>query len=121
MNKIIFSGHRDRVINPIHLETIAALYEGVIWVHGGALGFDTQVAEYAKSKGIATEVVRPDYSDPAISYKAAPHIRNKKMVDMGPVLVALWDGRKTGGTWATIEYARRRGKKIITFGPERKP
>jgi len=120
MDKVIFTGHRDRVIDLIHLETIAALYEGATWVHGGASGFDTQVDQFAKTKGIAVEVVRPDYTDPGISYKLAPILRNKVMVDMGPVLVALWDGRKTGGTWATIEYARRKGKKIITFAPKGK-
>lgn len=38
--------------------------------------------------------------------------RNKYMVDKSDLLIAVWDGRKIGGTHYTIEYAKRQGKKV---------
>lgn len=44
------------------------------------------------------------------------HKRNRALVDICDVLVAVYDGKK-GGTQYTCEYARRRGRKIITLDP----
>lgn len=40
------------------------------------------------------------------------HIRDRWMVDNCDVLAAVWDGTKTGGTWATVKYAKEVGRKI---------
>ena len=36
-------------------------------------------------------------------------IRNRYMVDCSTLVIAVYDGRKTGGTTATIRYAQKRG------------
>ena len=38
--------------------------------------------------------------------------RNKYMVDKADIVLAIWNGRKEGGTWNTIKYARSKGKMI---------
>jgi len=38
-----------------------------------------------------------------------PHARNRWMVDRSGLVIAVYDGRKSGGTYRTVEYARRRG------------
>jgi len=39
-------------------------------------------------------------------------IRDKAMVDDSDIVIAVWDGIEQGGTWNTIDYARKRGKEI---------
>lgn len=39
-------------------------------------------------------------------------MRNKYMVDMSNVVIAVWNGEMRGGTWNTIEYARGKMKPI---------
>ncbi len=41
------------------------------------------------------------------------HRRNRYMVDKSDVVIAVYDGRKGGGTSYTIKYAKKCGKKII--------
>ena len=38
--------------------------------------------------------------------------RNRYMVDNSDRLLALWDGRETGGTWYTVQYATEKGKPV---------
>ena len=40
------------------------------------------------------------------------YLRDKAMVDDSDVVIAVWDGVKSGGTWKTIEYAKSQGKDI---------
>lgn len=51
--------------------------------------------------------------------KKAYWIRDKYMVDHCDVLLAVWDGEKSGGTWITVEYAQKIGKPIIFYPKER--
>lgn len=39
--------------------------------------------------------------------------RNQWMVDNAATLIAVWDGKKSGGTWNCIEYAQSVNKPII--------
>ena len=82
--------------------------------HGGAKGSDTAFNEWLEQSPYShlKKVHRPDYNaghDPLV----APLIRNREMVDeayseeMGAdrvVLIAIYDGRKGGGTAQTIAY-----------------
>jgi hypothetical protein len=113
MTKFIgFTGHRNRVTEESELDLIAAENPGAIWVHGGAIGFDTQVENYAKAHGIQTLVIRPDYKLYRAVPKQAPLIRNKIIVDQSQFMVACWDGRTHGGTWYTIQYAKERDRLV---------
>jgi len=38
--------------------------------------------------------------------------RNRYMVDNADLVLAVWNGEKHGGTWYTINYARKKGKPI---------
>ena len=109
--RICFTGHRDRITDPVELDNIHNLYRDATWIHGGAEGFDAQVDVYARKHGIPVEVVRPDYS--VGNPKSAPIIRNMKMVDSADILVACYDGRLLGGTLFTIKYARKMNKEVI--------
>lgn len=84
-------------------------------VSGGAVGVDTLAKRYAnENKLIMTEFL-PDYNDPKLdNKKAAPLIRNRKIVEYSDFVLAFWDGRSKG-TAFTIEYARKLNKpfKII--------
>jgi len=102
--RIAFSGHRDRFAPISALEDIRNSYPGAIWVHGGASGFDTQVETFAKTNGIETEVIRPDYKTHG---KSAPLIRNHTILRNSELLVACYDGRKSGGTFYTLNLARK--------------
>ena len=77
-------------------------------MHGGAEGFDTQVNDVAlllgKELGLTLRVVRPDYM--LYHPKQAPLMRNMVIVNMVALLVACYDGRKTGGTHQCIDYAK---------------
>ena len=46
-------------------------------------------------------------------YKGCDNIRDQYMVDHCDVLLAIWDGNKSGGVWSTIRKAQKAGKKII--------
>ena len=39
-------------------------------------------------------------------------LRNQYMVDNSDLVLAIWNGKESGGTWNTIKYARKQGKKI---------
>jgi hypothetical protein len=107
---ISFTGHRDKLCADGELARIAKRWPGGIWVHGGAVGFDTQVQRYAENNRIPTLIILPDYEKN--KGKQAPIIRNREIAELGNVLVACYDGRKTGGTFFTINFARKLGKHI---------
>jgi hypothetical protein len=113
MKVIGFTGHRDRVTTEAELLSVEGVYPGATWVHGGAIGFDSQVHEIGlrigKVEGETLIVIRPDYK--RYDAKVAPIMRNRIIVDRSDVLYACWDGRRTGGTYDTIKYAK--SKKVF--------
>lgn len=48
------------------------------------------------------------------------HKRNRWLVDEHDAIMALYDGRKSGGTYATLQYAKRKGKPILWLNPASK-
>lgn len=115
---IVFTGHRDLLAAPEFLQDLLVYFPGSIWRHGGAPGFDLQVNAVGKAAGLEIITTRPDYS--RYAFKVAPLKRNELMIDeMNPqvdFLVALFDGRQRGGTYRTINYARKKGISIL-FAP----
>ena len=45
-------------------------------------------------------------------YRGCMHKRNRYMVDKADIVLAVWNGVCSGGTWETIKYARKKGKFI---------
>ena len=41
--------------------------------------------------------------------------RDKKMVDLSDYVIAVWDGRKSGGTYETMKYANEQGKPVLVL------
>ncbi len=89
---------------------IKELYQDAVWLHGGAVGFDRQVKNYASKNNIPQEEYLPDYSK---YKKAAPLRRNDEMIEACDLIVVCYDGRKSGGTYYTINKAMKKNKKII--------
>ena len=75
-------------------------------VSGGAVGVDRCAEEYAKKNGIKLTVFLPEYE---LYGRAAPIVRNKKIVDYSDKIVAFWNG-SSKGTLSVINYARKTGK-----------
>ena len=75
-------------------------------VSGGADGVDLCAAEYAREKGMRLTEFLPEYERYG---RAAPIVRNKKIVEYADRIVAFWDG-KSKGTQSVIQYANRIGK-----------
>ena len=84
-------------------------------VSGGASGIDTCAAEYAKKHGLKLTVFLPQYEKYG---RAAPIVRNKRIVDYADKIIAFWDG-KSKGTLSVIKYATKTGKpcEIILITP----
>jgi predicted Rossmann fold nucleotide-binding protein DprA/Smf involved in DNA uptake len=78
-------------------------------VSGGANGIDTLAQRYFENKGVPVEVLRPDYK--LYGSKAAPHVRNRAIIDKSDIVIAVWD-MVSKGTAGALSYARSRGKKI---------
>lgn len=68
--------------------------------------------ENIMKKADSVRFISDDYS------KKCYWVRDKFLVDNCDVLLAVWDGKKTGGTWLTIEYAQRIGKPVIYYPQE---
>lgn len=41
--------------------------------------------------------------------------RDKRMVEMCDMVLAVWDGQEYGGTWDTMEYAKKLDKQIYVL------
>lgn len=44
--------------------------------------------------------------------------RNQYMIDNCDVLIAIWDGRESGGTANTVRYAKKLAKPVIIISPK---
>ena len=72
-------------------------------VSGGAVGVDSCASEYAKQHNLKITVFLPQYDTYG---RAAPIVRNKKIVDYADKVIAFWDG-KSKGTLSVIKYAEK--------------
>ena len=78
-------------------------------ITGGAQGIDALAEQYADKHRISKLIIRPQYD---VYGKAAPILRNKKMVEIADVVLVIWDGQSVG-TKSTIQYARKLQKELI--------
>ena len=107
---ILFTGHRNKLCDESDLADIHRSFPDATWLHGGAIGFDTQVENYAVAHGIHRIVMRPNYE---LYKKAAPLRRNDEMVEMCDLVFALYDFRESGGTYYTIKKAEDMDKQVL--------
>lgn len=42
-------------------------------------------------------------------------IRDRAMVDDSDIVLVVWDGIAAGGTYFTMEYAKKKGKQVIVY------
>ncbi|MBO4501117.1 MAG: DUF2493 domain-containing protein [Clostridia bacterium] len=77
-------------------------------ITGGAEGVDRFAERYADAHGISKHIIRPDYDRHG---KAAPLVRNKRIVNLADMVIAFWDG-SSAGTAFTIKYARKMKKPL---------
>lgn len=72
-------------------------------VSGGATGVDSLAKEFALINQIKYTEFLPEYD---LYGRAAPIVRNKKIVDYADKTIAFWDG-KSKGTLSVIKYCER--------------
>ena len=75
-------------------------------VSGGAVGVDRCAAEYARNNGLKLTELLPEY---ALYGRAAPIVRNKRIVEYADKVLVFWDG-SSKGTLSVIKYAEKIGK-----------
>ena len=80
-------------------------------ISGGAKGIDTCAKIWAQSRGIPVTEYLPAYDTYG---RAAPHVRNRKIVDEADAVMAFWDGASKG-TAATVAYAKKQGKTVTVI------
>jgi hypothetical protein len=80
-------------------------------VSGGAKGIDKCAEDFAYKHNLKLTVILPQYS---CYGKAAPLIRNRKIVDYADEVVAFWD-RLSKGTKNVIDYCSKTGKKCTVI------
>lgn len=78
-------------------------------ITGGAKGVDTIAEKYADDHKISKLILRPEYN---LYKRAAPIIRNQKMVELADAVLVIWDG-SSKGTLSTINYAEKLKKELI--------
>jgi len=80
-------------------------------VSGGARGIDSLAKRYAKEHRLMLTEFLPDYGAEIDNPRAAPLLRNQKIVDYADYVIAFWDGQSKG-TRYTIQYAHKKNKPI---------
>lgn len=112
--KLAISGHRDRIAKEEDILNIFSKYPDAVIMHGNAKGFDLQVHNIASKLGKQIISILPNYEHLG---KNAPLIRNRQIIKDADILVALYDGRKYGGTYHTLNMAKKLNKPTIIFQP----
>lgn len=95
--------------------------------HGDCIGADAQADVYARIDAHPIHIHPPIvktkrafcYVEGDVEYPAKEYLaRNRDIVDMTDVLIAAPKGDEEelrSGTWATVRYARKRGKTVIVL------
>jgi len=83
---------------------------------------DAAAVKYAKQRGLKTVEFFPYLKGLKKQYEMQGryHKRNQKIVDQADEIVAFTE-KKTGGTWDTIQRARKAGKPVKIFMEGKRP
>lgn len=84
-------------------------YAPTLIVSGGAQGADSLGEKWAKEKGVATRILRPNWTKYG---KAAGFMRNTDIIQAADVVIAFWD-QTSRGTQDSIQKAQAAGKKVV--------
>jgi hypothetical protein len=97
-------------------------------IHGDCIGADSDFHNICRDLGMSIEIYPPikgtkrAWCKGDIIHEADDYlVRNKKIVDASDIMIATPKSSKEelrSGTWATIRYARKMGKKIYIVFPE---
>jgi len=114
---IIGSRQRDSTEDKVSVfDLVNSLEIGDVVVSGGCRGIDIWAEQAAERRGLDTMIFKPILNDHD-SYSSmvrAYHDRNKKIVDSSDLLYAFPAVKGlSGGTKNTVDYAIKRGKKVI--------
>jgi hypothetical protein len=88
--------------------------EAVEVISGHALGADKLGERFAEKYGLKTVILPAKWDKHG---KAAGHIRNKEMAEMGSHCVVFWDGQSTGSK-NMVDTAGKRGLCLEVFTKE---
>jgi len=80
-------------------------------VSGGAKGVDSCAARYAAAHKITLTEFLPEYEKYS---RAAPVVRNERIVDYSDEVIAFWDGASKG-TLSVIRLCEKKGKKCTVI------
>lgn len=129
--RISFTGTRKGMTSEqkAHFEKILLFSKASLFTHGDCVGADADAHVIARKLGVKIHK-RPCNIKSQRAWMAGgeciadpeePLPRNRKIVDDGKVLVAcpgLLTEEMRSGTWATVRYARKQGKRIILLWPD---
>ena len=114
MTRVLVCGgrdFRDREAVFASLDSLHAEHRFSVVIAGGSRGTDTLAADWARERGVPTEVYRADWEH--FGHKAGP-LRNGRMLAEGkPDLVVAFPGGK--GTANLIEQARAAGVRVFLW------
>lgn len=85
-------------------------------ISGGAIGVDTYAQEFAKEIGARILII---YPDPKTLSPERYWNRNKVIVDLSDYIIAF-NKMHNGGTVIAINYAKKKEKKIIITGNQKR-
>jgi|SRR5579885_757659 len=112
MTRVLVCGGRDygdRAVLFTALDRLHAEHRFTVLIAGGARGADTLAAEWARERGIPTEIYMADWKR---QRRAAGPIRNERMLREGkPDLVVAFPGGK--GTAGMVALARGAGVEVV--------
>jgi hypothetical protein len=83
-------------------------------IHGDGDGVDEHSDSWAKSNGIPTDPMPPEYENFKGFRHVAPLARNTDLVNRADVVVGIWDGLSTG-TKDAIKKALQGGKIVRVY------
>lgn len=68
--------------------------------------------KYQERREWVNEHIKLNYVVSDHYYRGCMQKRNRYMVDKADVVLAIWNGKQSGGTWNTIKYAQSKNKPI---------
>lgn len=111
--RIIVCGSRTFMDYTLLQETLDRLTRKLdkaklVILSGHTRGADTLAEHWCFVRHVSLEVYHPDHNTHG---KAAPHVRNREMVEAADALVAFWDG-ESPGTASIVALARKKKLKV---------